>query len=420
LALIVQMAAELTEGLMKRPVAALAGIVASFLLAASSAIATETVSYTYDSLGRLVAVESDGTVNDNQSTDIEYDELGNRTGYTADDGTSPANLAIGNASVTEGGTLSFTVTRSGNTSIAASASYATANGTAVASGDYTSKTGTVSFTSGQTSKTVTVTTIDDSNVESSETMTVTLSNPSSGAAIIDNSGTGTINDNDSTPANLAIGNASVTEGGTLSFTVTRSGNTSIAASASYATSNQTAVAPGDYTAKSGTVSFSSGQTSKTITVTTIDDSTTESTETMKVTLSNPSSGAAITTAVGTGTINDNDTTWSSSLTAGSAVGCGGYCGYTGYSAGAFGSMTNTAFNGYTVTGVYSVNYSGGAAYILTLSGSSVPPNSGWTSITIPGAGTLNRASAGYSTGTNTATWTWAGSSAVTSGTVTIQ
>ena len=163
----------------------------------------------------------------------------------------------------------------------------------------------MSFSSGQTSKTITVTTIDDTVQESAETMSVTLSNPSSGAAITTATGTGTINDNDA-PANLAIGNASVTEGGTLSFTVTRSGNTSSAVSASYATSDGSAVAPGDYTAKSGTVSFSAGQTSKSITVTTIDDSTVEAIEAMYVTLSNPSSGATITTATGTGTINDND------------------------------------------------------------------------------------------------------------------
>ncbi len=65
---------------MKRLIAALVGIAASLFLAASSLTASETVTYTYDSLGRLVAVDSDGSVNDNHATDVEYDALGNRTG----------------------------------------------------------------------------------------------------------------------------------------------------------------------------------------------------------------------------------------------------------------------------------------------------------------------------------------------------
>ncbi|MBU0832114.1 MAG: hypothetical protein KKH33_06990, partial [Alphaproteobacteria bacterium] len=60
------------------------------------------------------------------------------------------------------------------------------------------------------------------------------------------------------------------------------------------------------TAASGTVSFTSGQTSKTISVTTINDTAVESTETMTVTLSGPGANTTITTATGTGTINDND------------------------------------------------------------------------------------------------------------------
>lgn len=46
------------------------------------------------------------------------------------------------------------------------------------------------------SKTITVATIDDSAVESAETMTVTLSSPSANSTITTATGTGTINDND--------------------------------------------------------------------------------------------------------------------------------------------------------------------------------------------------------------------------------
>lgn len=43
--------------------------------------AGETVSYTYDALGRLVVVQHAGTVNDGVTTDIVYDAAGNRTSY---------------------------------------------------------------------------------------------------------------------------------------------------------------------------------------------------------------------------------------------------------------------------------------------------------------------------------------------------
>ena len=70
-----------------------------------------------------------------------------------------------------------------------------------------------------------------------------------------------------------------------------------------------------------------------------------------------------------------------------------------------GSLSTTTFNGYTITGINSSSV--GADVYLTMTGSSgPPPNSGWTSITIPGSGTLQRASACYSTSGNTATWDW--------------
>jgi len=55
----------------------------------------------------------------------------------------------------------------------------------------------------------------------------------------------------------------------------------------YATSNGTATAPTDYTAASGTLTFAPGETSKTITITTVNDSAQEGDETVNLTLSSP-------------------------------------------------------------------------------------------------------------------------------------
>lgn len=321
-------------------------------VASNQAHASETQTYVYDELGRLVSVTHSGTINSSLKTTYCHDAASNRTQYKSDSAggsitcavQSPASLAIGSASVTEGGTLSFTVTRSGNTTSAVSASFATASGTATSGSDFTAGSGTVNFAAGQTTATVTVATIDDTAVESAETMSVTLSSPSSGATITTATGTGTINDNDTAPANLAIGNASVTEGGSLTFTVTRSGNTASAVSASYATASGSATSGSDFTAESGTVSFAVNQTTATITVATIDDTAVESAETMLVTLSAPSSGATITTATGTGTINDNDSASPTYLVISDASALEGY------------NLTFNVTRSGSTTGTTTVNY----------------------------------------------------------------
>lgn len=52
---------------------------AALLGFAASAIATETITYTYDAKGRLVKVVRTGTVNNNVTVDYEHDKADNRT-----------------------------------------------------------------------------------------------------------------------------------------------------------------------------------------------------------------------------------------------------------------------------------------------------------------------------------------------------
>jgi hypothetical protein len=79
--------------------------------------------------------------------------------------------------------VSFTVTRTGNTSAAATVDYATADGTASERSDYTTALGTIRFAAGETTATVPVLINEDSKVEGLEAFTVTLSNPTGGASI---------------------------------------------------------------------------------------------------------------------------------------------------------------------------------------------------------------------------------------------
>ena len=222
---------------------------------------------------------------------------------SGDDGTRPS-LSIADASATEGQPLSFAVTLSPAARSTVTVRYQTHSATASGSSDYTAVSGTLTFRAGETRKTISVRTTDDTRDESNETFTVRLSN-ASGATISDDSATGTINDNDGSLPSLSIADASATEGQPLSFAVTLSPAASSTVTVSYRTANGTASSSSDYTAVSGTLTFRAGDTRKTISVRTTDDTRDESNETFTVRLSS-ASGAAISDDSATGTINDND------------------------------------------------------------------------------------------------------------------
>jgi len=57
--------------------------------AAATAIASETVSYTYDARGRLTQVKHSGTVNNNVSATYGYDKANNRTNLNVVSPNSP-------------------------------------------------------------------------------------------------------------------------------------------------------------------------------------------------------------------------------------------------------------------------------------------------------------------------------------------
>lgn len=89
------------------------------------------------------------------------------------------------------------------------------------------------------------------------------------------------------------------------FTITRSGDTSGVSTVDFSTANGSASSSSDYVARSGTLTFTAGQTSKTVTVQVKGDLQIESNETFKLNLFN-ASGANITNSQGIGTIVDDD------------------------------------------------------------------------------------------------------------------
>ncbi len=224
----------------------------------------------------------------------------------------PPQLSVADVSVDEDSNATVTVSLSGTGIDTVTVNYATSNGTATAGSDYTAATGSLSFAPGDASKSVTVTITDDSLDEDNETFTFTLSNASN-ATIDDSSATVTITDDDDPPV-LSVDDVSVNENSNATVTVSLSPASGRTVTVNYATSDGTArdgnpdTEPKDYTQKSGSLTFSAGQTSKSVTVPINDDSIDEDNETFTFTLSNASNATTnINKYEATVTINDNDT-----------------------------------------------------------------------------------------------------------------
>ena len=280
---------------------------------------TGTLTFTPGQVVQTIAVPVVGDPND-ETNETYFVNLSGATNATIADaqglGTvinddTPPSIAIDDVSLTEGNagtlTLTFTATLSIASGKTVTVAYATADGTAVAPADYTTAAGTVTFAAGQISRPVAITIRGDTLDEFDETLAVNLSAPTN-ASIADSQGVGTILDNDAAPS-LTINNVAVTEvdagTATATFTATLSAASGKVITVDYATSDVTATAPADYTPTGGTLTFSPGTTTQPIAVTLQGDVLDEANETYRVTLSNPSN-ATITTAIGTGTITDND------------------------------------------------------------------------------------------------------------------
>jgi hypothetical protein len=227
-----------------------------------------------------------------------------------DDGLLSVNdvtKAEGNSGVTA---FTFTVSLQNASTKTVTVDYATADGSA-GSGDYAAlPLTTLSFAPGETSKSVTVNVNGDLGVEPNETFFLNLSNAGN-AALADNQGVGTIVDDDNAPG-LSINDVSRTEGNFFStsftFTVSLAFASTQTVTVRFATANGTATSSGstrDYNATSGTLTFSPGQTSRTVTVTVRGDFRVEGNETFFVNLSNPTN-AVLLDNQGLGTILNND------------------------------------------------------------------------------------------------------------------
>ncbi|MCC6606747.1 MAG: CSLREA domain-containing protein [Anaerolineae bacterium] len=215
-------------------------------------------------------------------------------GTIVDDDGAP-KLSIADVSLSEGNSGSQVATFVVNLSLAwadpVTVNYATSSGTAVAPSDYQSQSGQLTFIPGDTQETIAITIFGDTMDEWDETFLVTLSNATN-ATISDNQATGTLS-NDDTPPSLSIADTSLSEGSsgtkTAVFTVTLAAISGKTVTVDFATMDETAVAPADYTAQTNSLSFAPGETQKNISVSVVGDTVDEIDETFLVNLSSPSS-----------------------------------------------------------------------------------------------------------------------------------
>jgi hypothetical protein len=239
---------------------------------------------------------------------------------------SSISLSVNDVTITEGNSgttlMTFTVTRSGGPA-GFDVNFATSNGSAtLADSDYVAASGTLHFANGVNTQTISVAVNGDINVETDETLSVTLSGATNGAVIADNVGIGTITNDDASSISASINDVTISEGNSgttlMTFTVTRTGGPA-AFDVNFATSNGSAtVADGDYAAASGTLHFATNVNTQTFSVTVNGDIRAESDETLSVTLSGATNGAVIGDNTGIGKITNDDANHAPAVTVPSA------------------------------------------------------------------------------------------------------
>ena len=242
------------------------------------------------------------------STDTGTGTIESGTESTVD----TATLTIDDASASEGDSMTFTVTLSEAVAGGLTVTPSFTDVTAVEGTDYDENTTALTFTGtkGET-QTFTVSTDEDAVLEANETFTVSLT--VSGTTLGDritstDTGTGTVNNDDS--AAVTVNDASASEGEDMTFTVTLSEAVQGGLTVTPDFTDVTAVEGTDYDENTTALTFTGtkGET-QTFTVSTDEDAVLEANETFTVglTVSDAPTGTTVTaTDTGTGTINNDD------------------------------------------------------------------------------------------------------------------
>ncbi len=237
------------------------------------------------------------------------------TGSIQDNDDPPAAKVANAPDVPEGnpgnaGKAVFTVSLSKKSGREVHVAFATRDSTAKAGEDYTARTGLLKIPAGDVSGTVVVDLVADTKVESAETFTLVitrqdetavLGSPAEATAkVVDDDQAGGGGGGGPT-SSLSVADASGQEGSAVTFRVTLAPAVQGPVSVKWATANGTATAGSDYTAGSGTLSFATSETSKTVSVALLADQQADGGETFFFNLSAPV-GATLADGQAVGTI----------------------------------------------------------------------------------------------------------------------
>jgi hypothetical protein len=230
---------------------------------------------------------------------------------------APVEVRINDVAASEGSTrasAAFTVqlSKAHPGGVPVTLNYLTAEGTATATVDYTPINGTLTFSGpGQLVQPLVVPVIDDNSIEEDETYLVQLTSPTN-AVITRGTGIGTIL-NDDNGGVLLVKNTQIAEGDSgfqpLNFEVTLSEPQGIAATVSYVTVDESAIAGSDYRATFGTLTIPAGFTTAFASVDVFGDNAFETDESFRVMLFDPVAsivGPAVGSNAGRGTIVSDD------------------------------------------------------------------------------------------------------------------
>jgi uncharacterized delta-60 repeat protein len=193
------------------------------------------------------------------------------------------------------GSAIITVVRTNGTSGSVSVAYTTTNGTAQSGLNYITTSGTLTFNNGDTAKTFAVPLVDNNLVQGTVNLYVLLSNPSGGATLIaPTNATLSISDNDVGFSFVNATNLPVSETNAFASVLVQCiGSHTNSVQVYYATTNGTAIAGVNYTAVSGWLTFTSGETRQAILVPLIDVPTVTGDLTFTVNLSSNSVGTQL-------------------------------------------------------------------------------------------------------------------------------
>jgi Bacterial Ig-like domain (group 3)/PKD domain/Calx-beta domain len=236
------------------------------------------------------------------------------------------SVAVSPGAVAEDGLTNLVYTFTRSDSAGALTVNFSVGGTAIFNNDYTQTgaatfvppNGTVSFANGELTTTITVDPATDNIVEPDETVILTVVAGSGYNVGAPSSATGTIT-NDDTEVSVAVSPSSVNEDGAtnLVYTFTRAGvttgaltaNFSVGGTASFGSSpnDYTQTGAATFTPPTGTVAFSAGSSTATVTVNPETDTTVEPDETVILTVVAGASYSVGAPSSATGTITNDDT-----------------------------------------------------------------------------------------------------------------